>query len=65
MESQPYAMVQKRLTDDYDMSAEELSRVKKKAKINAKLLTRDNTYHHPCNEEDGALTKKYKKLKKK
>ena len=57
MESLPYVVFQKRSTNDSELSAEETARVKKKAKIQAKLVTQENTAHHPCNEDPGTGNK--------
>jgi len=43
MESLPYVVIQKRLTNDSEMSGIELSRVKKKARMVAKLFTQVST----------------------
>jgi len=55
MESLPYVVFLKRSTNSSELSAEETARIKKKAKIQAKLYTQENTAHHPCNEDPGTL----------
>jgi hypothetical protein len=53
MENLPYVVFQKRQLADIESSVEEFSRVKKKARIQPKLFTQDNTAHHPCSDVAG------------
>ena len=55
MESQSYVTFQKRLTNDSELTPEEIDRTKRKVKLISKMYTQQNTDHHPCNAKSGIL----------